>query len=180
VYINRASIERALVFHCKRGVQTAFSPLGGKGVMRRARVKRLARLATGALLLLVASGLGAPGSVWADCSHRAGSQSDPFLDLYRLDAIFMAGSSSESHDGVSQSPLESPARRSPCSGLSCSSRDPLPISTASPGVENSDQWGTPLGSLVNLDTKSPAGRTFDEPAPIATGEKTSIFHPPRI
>jgi hypothetical protein len=150
---------------------------GGKGVMKEARVKRLARLATGALLLLV--GLGAPGSARADCSHPLGSQSNPFLDLYRLDAIFMAGASSDSHSRVSQSPLESPPRRSPCSGLSCSSRDPLPISTASQALESTQQWGAPLGALVELDTQAPAGQTFDEPAPTATGEKTSIFHPPR-
>jgi hypothetical protein len=148
--------------------------------MSRAKVKRLARLATGALVLLVAAGWGAPGSARADCSHRAASQSGPFIDLFRLDAIIMVGSSSVSHDRVSQSPLESPAHRSPCSGMSCSSRDPLPISTASPGVETSHQWGTPLGAVVDLEAQAPAGRTFDEPAPTASGEEASIFHPPRV
>ena len=147
--------------------------------MTRAEGKRLARLATGALLLLLASGLGAPRSAWAGCNHPADSPSDPFRDLYQLDAIFMAGSS-HSLDGMSRSPLEAPARRSPCSGLSCSSRDPLPISTASPGLESSQQWGAALVALVDLDTNSPAGRTFNEPAPAATGEKTTIFHPPRV
>ncbi len=147
--------------------------------MIRPEVKRLARLATGALLLFVASGFGAPRSASAGCSHPLGSQSEPLLELYRLDAIFMAGSSSDSRDDVSRSPLESPARRSPCSGLSCSSRDPLPISTASPGLESSQQWGATLCALVDLPTESPTGRTFDEPAPIAAAEKPSIFHPPR-
>jgi hypothetical protein len=154
--------------------------LSGKGAMKEARVKRLARLATGALLLLVASGFGAPRSAWAGCIHPPGSQSDSFLDLYRLDAIFMAGSSPDLHDGVSRSPLESPARRSPCSGLSCSTRDPLPISTASPGLASSHQWGATVGALIDLDNQSSTSRTFDEPAPIAVGEKTSIFHPPRV
>jgi hypothetical protein len=148
--------------------------------MTRAQVKRLARWATGALLLLVASGFGAPRSAWAGCSRPLSSQSDPFLDLYRLDAIFMAGSSSHSQEGVSRSPLKSPARRSPCSGLSCSARDPLPISTASPGIESSEQWGASLGTLVGLNTQSAAGRTFDEPTPTAIGQSTSIFHPPRV
>jgi hypothetical protein len=142
--------------------------------------KRLARLATGALLLLVVDGVGAPRSAWAGCGHPLGSQSDPFHDLYRLDAIFMTGSSYPSHDGLTPLPLEAPVRRSPCSGLSCSSRDSLPISTASPGLDSSQQRGATLGSLVDLATKSAAGRTFDEPPLLATGEKISIFHPPRI
>jgi hypothetical protein len=148
--------------------------------MLRVRVKRLARLATGALLLLVVSGFGTHGSAWAGCIHPVGSQSDPFADLFRLDAIFMAGSSIDSHDGISRSPFESPARPSPCSGLSCSSRDPLPISTATPGLEIFRQWGTPLGAVVDHNTKSAFGRTFDEPTLVAAGEKTSIFHPPRL
>ncbi len=148
--------------------------------MAKVKVKRLARLTAGALLLLAVSGFVAPRSAWAGCSHPASSQRDPFLDLYRLDAIFMAGSSSDSQDGLSRSPLESPARRSPCSGLSCSNRDPLPISTTLPGLESSQQWAVPLGALVDLDTQSLTGRTFDEPAPTASDEETSIFHPPRV
>ena len=145
--------------------------------MTRGRVKRLARLATGALLLLVASGFGAPRSASAGCSHPLGSQSEPLLELYRLDAIFMAGSSSDSRDEVSRSPLESPARRSPCSGLSCSSRDPLPISTASPGLESSQQWGATLCALVDLADQHlpPAGRSTSRPrSPPAKNPPSSI------
>jgi hypothetical protein len=148
--------------------------------MTRAHFKRLGRLGTGALVLLLVHGFGAPRSAWAGCGHPVGSQSGSFGDLYRLDAIFMAGSSATQHDGLSRSPLQPPAHRSPCSGLSCSSRDPLPISTASPGPDSSQQWGAANGALVNLDTTPPAGRTCDEPAPTTTGEKSSIFHPPRV
>jgi hypothetical protein len=155
-------------------------PLGDQGVMTKDRVKRLARLATGALLLLVVQAVVAPRSAWAGCSHPASAHVDPFVDLYPLDSIFMAGFSSDSPDGSSRSPVDLPARHSPCSGLSCSTRDPLPISTASPGLESSHQWGATLGALIDLDTQSSTGRTFDEPAPIAVGEKTSIFHPPRV
>ena len=155
------------------------APVDDKGVMTRARVKRLARLAAGSFLLLLVSGFAAPRSAWAGCGHPLDSQSDPYRDLHRVDAIFKVGSSLHSHDGMSRSPLESPARRSPCSGLSCSTRDPLPISTTSPGLESSQQWGASLGALIDLDANSPAGRTFDEPAPAATGKKASIFHPPR-
>ena len=81
--------------------------------MARAQGKRLARLAAGALLLLVADGFASPRSAWAGCDHQAGSQSHPLLDLYRLDMILVAGSSSTPYDGVSQSPRETPARRKP-------------------------------------------------------------------
>ncbi len=59
--------------------------------MTRARLRRLSRLGTGALVLLVLHGFGATRSAWAGCGHPAGSQSDPFRDLHRLDAIFMTG-----------------------------------------------------------------------------------------
>ena len=57
--------------------------------MRGLRLRRLARLATGACMLLVAQGFGAPASAWAGCGHPAGSQSDPFRELRRLDAVFL-------------------------------------------------------------------------------------------
>ena len=147
--------------------------------MTKAHVGQLGRLGTGALVLLVVHGYGAPCSAWARCGHPVGSQPGSFGELYRLDLIFMAGLSSTSHDGLSRSPLELPARHSPCSGLSCSSRDPLPISTASPGPLSSQQWGAAFVVLVDLDTTSPSGRTFDEPAPSAIGEKRFHLDPPR-
>jgi hypothetical protein len=148
--------------------------------VRRVHLRRLVRLGTGALVLLVVHGFGAPRSAWASCGHPLSAQRNPFLDLYLLDEILMVGSSSFSHDGPPRSPLDPPARRSRCSGLSCSSRDPLPISTASPGLDSSQQWGAAAGTLVDPDIRSAAGRAFDEPSPTATGEKTSIFHPPRV
>jgi hypothetical protein len=131
-------------------------------------------------MLLLVHGFGAPGSAWAGCGHPVSSQPDPFRELNALDVIVMGGSSSVSHDGVPRSPLESPAHGSRCSGLSCSSRDPLPVSTASTALDGSQQWCAAPGTLVDLDTRPAAGRTNDEPSATATDEKSSIFHPPRV
>jgi hypothetical protein len=147
--------------------------LGDRGVMRSIAFKRLARLGTGAFLLLLVHGLCAPSTAWAACNHLVTTQSDPFLNLGRLDAL-IAG------DSV-KSPLEqpAPARRMPCSGLACSSSVPMPASTVSPEPGGSDQWGT-LDILVVLEVTSPPVATTDQPAPRSVGEKTSIFHPPRV
>jgi hypothetical protein len=152
---------------------------GGKIFMTRADLRHLARLGAGAFMLLVIQCIVAPDLAWAGCSHPIGSQSDPFRDLRQLDALFAAGPSSISDGDLSRFPMELPARRSPCSGMSCSSRDSLPISTAVPVVEGPQQWVAALVFLTDLDAAAPAGRTDDEPASAATGEDTSIFHPPR-
>jgi hypothetical protein len=151
------------------------------GVMRTAHFKRLARLGAWALVLVVLHDFCVTRSAWAGCNHLVGSRSDPFLDLHRLDELIVSGSISPSKDGLSQSPLGRPGqgRRGPCSGLSCSSRDPLPVSTAAHGLAGSDQWGA-LGVLVVPDATPPPCRTIDEPALSAAGEKSSIFHPPRV
>ena len=141
--------------------------------MRSISFKRLARLGTGAFLLLLAHGLYAPGSAWATCNHHVTVRSDPSFNLARLDALIVGDSL--------KSPLEqpAPARRMPCSGLSCSSQVPTPASTISSEPDGSDQWGT-LGVLVVLEVTSPPVTTNDQPIPCSAGEKTSIFHPPRV
>jgi hypothetical protein len=147
--------------------------LGDRGVMRSIPFKRLARLGTGAILLLLVHGLYAPGSAWATCNHLVTVRPDPSFNLARLDALIVG-------DSV-KSPLEqpAPARRMPCSGLSCSSQVPAPASTISPEPNGSDQWGT-LGVLVVFEVTSPPVTTNDQPAPRSSAEKTSIFHPPRV
>ena len=49
---------------------------GGHGMMRPGYFQRLARLGTGALVVLVAQGLCAPGSAQAGCSHLVVSRND--------------------------------------------------------------------------------------------------------
>ena len=160
-------------------LQREVFPIGVKSVMTRANLRHLARLGAGAFMLLVIQSIVAPDSAWAGCSHPIGSQTDPFRDLRQLDAIFGAGPSSILGGDLSRSPMESPARRSPCSGMNCSSRDSLPISTAVPVLEGPEQWVAALVLLLDLDAAAPAGQTVDEPDSAVTDEGTSIFHPPR-
>jgi hypothetical protein len=146
---------------------------GGRGVMKSIPFKRLARLGTGAFLLLWVHGFYAPSAAWAACNHLVTAQSDPFFNLTRLDALIVG-------DSV-KSPLEQPvpARRMPCSGLACSSSTPSPASTISPEPNGSDQWGT-LGVLVVFEVTSPPVTINDPTAPHSAAERTSIFHPPRV
>ena len=132
----------------------------------------------GAIMLLLVIGFAAPNTAWAGCSHLVGSRSDPFMKLQQLDELILSGTSTG--DGW-QSPQGRPnsPRRAPCSGASCSSRVPVPVSTISPGPEGRDRWGA-LGVVVVVDNTSAQARTTDGPALASSGEKSSIFHPPRV
>lgn len=141
-------------------------------------LSRLRRLAAGAFLVLLIEGAVAPASVWAGCGHPVGSQSDPFRELRRFDSLLGLTSASLTHEEPPGFPLESPINRRPCSGMSCSSRDSLPISTGSPRIEGPHQWVALVANL-HVDGSSPAVRIADEPAVVAIGEKTAVFHPPR-
>jgi hypothetical protein len=154
-------------------------PLGGKGLMKKAHSRRLARLATGALVVLIVQCFCATRSAWAGCSHLVGSRSDR-LDLERLDLLIVSGSSSLTTNDGAQSPQEPSVPTRPCSGLSCSSRDPLPISTAVPATGSLSDQCCALGTLVLPGSTSRSARTLEEPVPTSLGEPSSIFHPPRV
>jgi hypothetical protein len=149
--------------------------------MRFLSFKRLARLGTGAFLLLLVYGLCAPSTAWAACNDLVTAKSDPFLNLGRLDTLIVAGSPTVVAGDSVTSPWEqrAPARRMPCSGLSCSRPVSTPGSTISPEPDGSDQWGT-LGVLVVLEATSPPLTINGQPALRSASEKTSIFHPPRV
>ena len=147
--------------------------------MRRLCLRRLARLATGACMLLVVQGFGAPTSAWAGCGHPAGSQSDPFREFRRIDALFDTASLSRTHAQLPGLPLERPPGGLPCSGMSCSSRDSLPISTSSPKIESPRQWVAALFAAIDLASNSSSAWPVDEPEDVPVGEKMSVFHPPR-
>ena len=133
------------------------------------------------MIVLAIHGFYAPGAAWASCSHRAGSSSAPILNLYHFDSLILAATSFLPEDGLAPSPgkQSAPGPRGPCSGLSCSSRFPLPVSTTFQSRDRPDQWGT-LGMLVVLDISSPPLRTIDEPTPHSVGQVSCIFHPPRV
>jgi hypothetical protein len=53
------------------------------------------------------------------------------------------------------------------------------MSTASPGPEGRDRWGT-LGIVVVVDNTSAFSHLADEPIAAPASDKSSIFHPPRV
>jgi hypothetical protein len=130
----------------------------------------------GALMVLLAHGLGAPRSAWAGCNHLVSSRSDRHLDSNRLDAIIAGGSFSDdpAHDPLQEN---GPKRSAPCSGPGCSSRAPLPVPAAPQGPNGSDQWVV-MNAVVPLAVAAPRGRTIDEPPARPAGQTLSIFHPP--
>src|SRR5262245_56120000 len=128
------------------------------------RLDRLARWETGALLLLLVHGFGAPRSAWAGCNHLVLSRSDLLLAFNQLDVLIAGDSSGLSSDDLATDPLgqQGPKRPTPCSGLSCSNRVPLPVPMAFPGSHRVDQWGV-LSTVDLLSITSLHGRTVDEP-----------------
>jgi hypothetical protein len=139
--------------------------------MRSACERRLVRWGTGAIVLLVLHGVCAPRSALAGCNHLVISQSDPVLDLSRLDDL-VAG------DRAHRQPTPRPPQ-APCSGMNCSSPIPPPVSTADPLPERSDQWGDLAAPVIIPDT-SLESRSTDEPALRGSLEKSAVFHPPRV
>jgi len=154
---------------------------GRRDVMRSARLKRLARSGIGALVLLLIQGFFAPRLVWAGCNHLVVSRFDSSLDINRLDELVVARSVSVSANDVARPPLGPgvPERRTPCSGMSCSSRVPLPASTVSPELRNVDQWGA-LGAPVVREPALALDRSNEQPTSGRSGYKQSIFHPPPL
>ncbi len=133
---------------------------------------RLMRWGTGALVLLLAHGLGAPAAARAGCNHLVTSQSDRMLDINRFDDL-IAGSSAR----LNGPGRPTPGRPGPCSGPGCSSRIPRPASTTTPGSSGPDQWAT-LEAVLGPAVPSPPRLVPDEPAARPAGHKLSIFHPP--
>jgi hypothetical protein len=140
----------------------------------------MARPGSAAALLLLLCWAGSPRAARAGCDHLIQSRLDPFHEINQLDELVVAGNSARP-DGFSRSPFDRPLpyRSSPCSGLSCSSRFPLPVSTASIVIDGSQQWGT-LAMPVTVESKSPDRATRDESLPSSHRGNSSIFHPPRV
>ena len=120
--------------------------LSGKGAMRlRSFQAAGAGWGAGALSAPLGPRLVRPAPPGPAAADLVGSRSDPSRRLYGLDELIVAGTSSVSARrlGSIRRDRSMPARRVPCSGLSCSRRVPLPVSTASQGPDGPDQWGTP-------------------------------------
>jgi hypothetical protein len=136
--------------------------------------ERLTRWGIGALVLLLAHGLGAPGVARAGCNHLVTSQFDRRLDFNRLDDLITGGSIAMPGDESGQ---PGPRPSKPCSGPGCSSGVPWPLSTASPSSGGPDQW-VALAAVLGPAVTSPPRHLPDEPAARPAGHKPSIFHPP--
>ena len=145
--------------------------------MRTGHCKRLVRLGAGALLVLMVYGFCAPAPAWASCSHRVGTPSALISSFYSLDELIMTGTSPVPEDDSAQSPLNwsVPGHRAPCSGLSCSGRVPIPVSTASLVHDRADQWGT-LVARVMLDKSSHPAISIDGSSPHSV--QTELLHFP--
>jgi hypothetical protein len=144
-------------------------------------LKRWVQSTVGTLMVSMIQFVCAPDTAWAGCNHLVSSQSDTLLDLNQLDAFIAPGSTALSPRGLTQHQPPQPVdgRHAPCSGLSCSSRNPsLPASTTLSDPTSSDQWGS-LSARSALDTASPRPGTTCEPSPDSSGENSLIFHPPR-
>jgi hypothetical protein len=144
-------------------------------------LKRLARSGIGALVLLLIQGFLAPRVASAGCNHLVVSRFDSSLDFNRLDELVVARSVSVAAGDAARSPLGQsvPDRRTPCSGMNCSTRVPLPASTVSPEPRNVDQSAALGAPLVLEPALAPDG--FNEhPTLGRSGYKASIFHPPPL
>jgi hypothetical protein len=141
--------------------------------MMTAHSKRLARLVAGAFVLLVAEVLIAPGAAWAGCNHLVHPRSDMAADARGLDAMIVAGAPAP---GVPHTP----ANHAPCSGLGCSSRDPLPVSSTVVADARFYEQGCSQRRLAFLNFPARAFRAPHETFFVSEGEPTSIFHPPRV
>jgi len=174
---NTAPRRVMLLRHLTSRQDVSKHHLSTSSSMKSIRSERLMRLSTGALVLLLVHGLGALRSAWAGCNHLVASRSDSFLKFDQLDELNQGNSIGSSSGDLARG-SQGPNRNKPCSGLSCSGRVPLPVSTASQGPEDSDQWGA-LATVAVVLSPSPSARPSDEPGPRASGQAASIFHPPR-
>ena len=183
-YSDGSSILRPLILDkfglsTKPGPESTFWPapcrslFGDKRVMRMAHWKRLLKLGVGALLLLAVHGVCMSRSATAGCSRLVHSHSDRQPDAYGLDALIIVSM----EDGTTDP--GSPRPPSPCSGLSCSSRDSLPLSSATPGGGSSSEHGF-VFPAPRLRRDSSCQRSAPDGAtPLSTVEPSTIFHPPR-
>jgi hypothetical protein len=136
---------------------------------------RLVRWGAGALVLLLAHGLVAPGAVRAGCNHPVTSQADRRLDLHQLDGLITGSASDLVGDDLGQDrPGQSPRR---CSGPGCSRGVPWPAPTAFQVSPGHDQWIV-IGSVLALTVVTSPRLVADEPAARPAGFRPSIFHPP--
>jgi hypothetical protein len=150
--------------------------LQGNRAMGSAHFKRLG---AGAFILVLAH-LCAPDSATADCGHGVRALSDSLITDRVLDQLIVSGTWSPALLGAQDMPAVpfGPAGRSPCSGLSCSGRAPLPPSTASAGTDGLEQWVAVAECFVMI-TSSGRRQIINRNEFNPTAPNSWIFHPPK-
>ena len=152
----------------------------GRGAMSYLFSRNQVRIGIGAILLLLIQAFIAPRPSWAGCNPLVGSSTHPARSFAHLDDLITTGNPSmiQSHRAVGLPARSGPGRPAPCSGPSCSGRIPLPVSTATTGFANPDQWGV-VGESLDM-TRSPGRVEYhDDEPPCHSGGLLFIFHPPR-
>ncbi len=122
-----------------------------------------------------------PPPVSAGCNnHLVTSRTDRLVIFEILDDS-VAGRAPSLQFDRAQSPLEKPdaPRKGPCSGLSCSNSVPVPVSSTTPVPVLRDRWGA-LGIVIEIDDTSVYHRSTEGAGPAPFGDRSSIFHPPRV
>ena len=126
------------------------------------------RWSVGAVLTLLASAVLAPGKAHAGCgdylmvapTSATAQEAAPALDAQHQPTI--------------------PGNSAPCTGPSCSQRDPVPFgSPPAPAPVTGEQWGwvEHLPSLIGLKSVS---WPLELTASIPIWHSDSIYHPPRL
>jgi hypothetical protein len=145
---------------------------GDQGLMRSGCLKRMARLGTGALVLLVVSGYYAPGSALAGCNHLVTSRlaQERLHSLIEPSILDLARSSD---------PLPVPAAPRPCVGDWCSGQPvtpPVPPKVFDHGHTDSWAWCRSIPASDSMASSFLSTETISH-GPVRQGNE--IFHPPR-
>jgi hypothetical protein len=142
--------------------------------MASSKSRNLVQSCTLALLGLVAAGAFAPSRAQAGCVLHAGRH----VDDQTTSAHFELLPVSEG-PGSPETPLDSPARRSPCPGGMCTPAPSFPASTTPKAPSSIGHW-----PCLTTDTASPGSETSsrltDDPDPRPVHRLRSLERPPRL
>lgn len=132
------------------------------------------RLGLGAILSLLMLLCATAPSARAGCStHSLALRTQEAAKTHALDPLLLSGTALPLHEGLP------PSRPTPCSGAFCSGNPAVPLSTAPPGMPESDgHWALSLSSPVLADFGSLA-RSGENARLAPVNQPCSIFHPPR-
>src|SRR5262245_16470344 len=129
--------------------------------MRAASVKLMVRRALAVFVLLLTVCHASPRAARAGCGHLV-SSSEVYLAQWNQPDRLIVGDSAALVSARPLYPDQLPVRR-PCSGLSCSSKEPVSSSTASQTTGEFDHWGDLITVLLD-QAIVPTGTTIDASA----------------